>query len=95
VGDIEYDPMKDRDNQRKHALPLGTAALLFDGPYIEEEDRRRDYCETRFIATGPIELFGNRIFVVIYTWRENTRRIISFRKANEREIRKYRANLTR
>jgi uncharacterized protein len=95
VEEVEFDPVKDRDNQRKHALPLGAAALLFDGPYIEEEDRRRDYGETRFIATGPIEQFGNRIFVVVYTWRENTRRIVSFRKANEREIRKYDNNLPR
>lgn len=93
MGGIEFDPVKDRDNQLKHDLPLGAAALLFDGAYIEEEDRRRDYGETRFIATGPIQQFGNRVFVVVYTWRDNMRRIISFRKANEREIRKYRQNL--
>ena len=89
---IDYDAAKDRENLRKHGLPLGAAELLFDGPFVEEEDRRRDYGETRFIATGPIPSFGDRIFVVIYTWRESVRRIISFRKANDREVRKYRAS---
>ncbi len=89
---IEFDVAKDEENQRKHDLPLGAAELLFVGPFIEEEDRRRDYGETRFVATGPIAEFGGRIFAVVYTWRGPVRRIISFRKANDREIRKYQAS---
>ena len=90
---IEYNPMKDRINQARHRLPLGAAELLFEGPFVEEEDRRRDYGETRFVATGPIAEFGDRIHVVVYVWRDGVRRIISFRKANDREIRKYRASI--
>lgn len=90
---IEYDPVKNEDNIAKHGLPLDFAELVFDGPFIEEEDERQDYSETRFIATGPIEHFGDRVFVVIYTWREGIRRIISFRKANDREVKKYRASV--
>ncbi len=90
--EIEFDVAKDLANQRKHDLPLGAAELLFHGPYIEEEDNRRDYGETRFIATGPIADFGDRLFVVIYTWRDGVRRVISFRKANDREIRRYQAS---
>jgi uncharacterized DUF497 family protein len=88
---IEYDPLKDDENRRKHRLPLEAAEFLFDGPYIEEEELRRDYGETRFIATGPVALLDNRICVAIYTWRKGRRRIISFRKANDREIRTYRS----
>jgi uncharacterized DUF497 family protein len=84
--------MKDAGNRKKHGFPLEFAPLIFDGPFIEEEDRRREYGETRFVATGPIAEFGNRICVVVYAWRENARRIISFRKANDREIRKNRAH---
>ena len=90
---IEYDPVKDQINQARHRLPLGAAELLFEGPFIEEEDRRRNYGETRFVATGPVEEFGDRIYVVVYVWRDGVRRIISFRKANDREIRKYRAGI--
>ncbi|MES2137281.1 MAG: BrnT family toxin [Pseudomonadota bacterium] len=90
---FEFDEMKDAENQRKHGLPLEFAPLIFEGPFIEEEDLRRDYGETRIVATGPIEPLGGRICVVVYTWREGIRRIISFRKANEREIGKYQANV--
>ena len=89
---IEYDMAKDEDNIRTRGLPLGAAELLFTGPFVEEEDARIDYGATRFVATGPIAALGDRIFVVVYTWRENIRRIISFRKAKDREIRKYRAS---
>jgi uncharacterized DUF497 family protein len=89
---IEFDHMKNDHNIAKHGLPLDFAELLFDGPFIEEEDGRQDYGETRFEAIGPIEKFGGRVFVVIYTWRNNVRRIISFRKANEREVRKFEAS---
>lgn len=34
---------------------------MFEGKYIEEEDTRRDYQETRLVATGPIAEFGGRI----------------------------------
>lgn len=84
--------MKDADNRTKHGFALEVAPLIFDGPYIEEEDRRRDYGETRFVATGPIAEFGGRVCVVVYSWRGSTRRIVSFRKANDREVRKYRAH---
>ena len=90
---IEYDVEKDQENRRLRGLPFAAAEFLFDGPFVEEEDLRGSYGESRFIATGPIALFGDRIFVVVYTWRDNVRRIISFRKANDREIRKYRAGI--
>jgi len=90
---IEYDVEKDAENQRRRGLPFAAAEFLFDGPFVEEEDARSDYGESRFIATGPIALFGGRIFVVVYTWRDGVRRIISFRKANDREVRKYQASV--
>lgn len=90
---IEFDSLKDDENTLKHGFPLRYAALLFAGPFIEEEDTRKEYGETRFIASGPIELFGGRIFIVVYTWSDAARRIISFRKANDREVRKYRAHV--
>jgi len=90
---IEFDEGKDLENLRKHKLPLRFGALVFEGDYVEEEDTRRDYGETRFVATGPIAEFGGRIHVVVYTWRNGERRLISFRKANDREVRKYQANV--
>jgi uncharacterized protein len=92
---FEADDSKATANLDKHGLPLSAAQLLFDGPFIEEEDQRNEYGESRFVATGPVARFGDRICVAVYTWRGPVRRIISFRKANDREIRKYQANNTR
>jgi uncharacterized DUF497 family protein len=90
---VEWDDAKDNENVRKHQMPLRFAELIFHERFVEEEDARRDYGETRFKAVGPIPDFGHRIFVAIYTWRGANRRIISLRKANDREIRKYQANV--
>jgi uncharacterized protein len=87
---IEFDPEKDMVNRSKHGFPLIAAQAVFEGPFIEEEDRRYPYGETRFIAIGPIAALDNRLFVAVYTWRDGKRRIINFRKANDREARKYR-----
>ena len=85
-----FDPEKQAINVGKHGLNFDAAPLLFEGPFVEEVDDRFDYGETRFVATGPVAEFGGRIFVVVYMWRGGVRRIISFRKANDKEIGKYR-----
>ena len=87
---FELDPAKDAINRAKHGLPLDFGIYVFFDEYIEEEDTRYDYGETRFIAIGPIAEFGGRLFSVAYTWRGASRRLISVRKASDREIRKYR-----
>ena len=89
---LEVDETKAAANLMKHGLPLEAGEFLFDGPFVEEEDRRADYGENRFVATGPVAQFGDRLCVAVYTWRGPIRRIISFRKANDREIQKYQAS---
>lgn len=88
----EFDPLKDDANREKHGLPLALGIQVFDGDYIEEQDIRRDYGETRFSAMGPVAALGGRICVCVYTWRDAKRRLISFRKANDEEVARYRAS---
>jgi uncharacterized DUF497 family protein len=45
-------------------------------------DSRQRYGESRLVATG---LMGERLYVLVFTLRETTVRIISLRKANNRE----------
>lgn len=52
----------------------------------ESNIKKQDYCEERTITVG---LIGNSVCVVVYTRREEICRIISARKANEREKRRY------
>ena len=52
-------------------------------------DRRWDYGEDRYRLSGAVE---GRVFVVVYTMRGSTIRIISARKANRREVHEYERN---
>ena len=65
------------------------ARAFFDEDRIVAEDRRWDYGEDRYRLLGAVE---GRAFVVIYTVRDSTIRIISARKANRREVREYEQN---
>ncbi|WP_231982658.1 BrnT family toxin [Pseudomonas mucidolens] len=50
------------------------------------EDDRFDYGECRYRAMGYI---GDRLHVVVFTPRGNAVHVISFRKANKREVKNY------
>ena len=89
---FELDPLKDEINKRKHGLPLDLGIQVFDHDFIEEQDVRHNYGEARFVAMGPVPALAGRICVAVYTWRETKRRLISFRKANDEEIARYRAS---
>jgi len=88
---FEFDPAKSAKNERERGLPFAAAALLFDRPRLEWEDRRKDYGEIRFSTLGEIE---GRTFCASFTRRGEAIRVISFRKANARETRRYREYLT-
>jgi hypothetical protein len=85
--EYEWDERKARKNIAKHGVPFEYAARVFlDLHRLDAEDARRDYGEERRFTLGMIE---GRLYVVAYTVRGNIIRLISARKANEREWRKY------
>lgn len=51
-------------------------------------DSRKDYGEQRYQALGQIE---GRLYVLVFTPRGSDVHVISLRKANRREIRRYEA----
>ena len=85
--EFEWDEQKSERNLRERGFDFEYATRIFDSPLVEEEDRRRDYRERRIVVTGTIE---DTIFVVVYTLRGKTRRIISARRANGKERDDYR-----
>jgi hypothetical protein len=87
---FEFDPIKSARNARERGLPFGAAARLFDSLRFEWEDRRKDYGEIRIDTLGEIE---GCVFFATFTRRGDAIRIISFRKANTRETRRYRDHL--
>ncbi|WP_397418740.1 BrnT family toxin [Phenylobacterium sp.] len=81
-----FDPGKDRLNRDKHGVSLALAEVLFAGPVVVTKDDRFDYGEVRQIAFGMIR---QRMFVCVFADRPGERRIISLRKANQREVHRY------
>jgi uncharacterized DUF497 family protein len=80
--DFEWDDAKDRVNRDKHGIGFD-AVVGFDWDMAKILDRtRHEDGEPRFAAIG---MFRGRLFTVIYTWRNGTRRIISFRRSNTSE----------
>ena len=67
-----------------------TAPVIFAGPCVTLEDTRRGYGERRFITLG---LLRGRTVVIAHTPRGERTRVISMRKANSREARRYRQRL--
>jgi uncharacterized DUF497 family protein len=85
---FDWDPVKAASNFQKHGVDFNDATHVFaDLNAVRMEDKRFDYGEKREKIVGTIE--GALITAVIYTGREGRVRIISARKANRKEKRKY------
>jgi uncharacterized DUF497 family protein len=84
--DISFDPAKDEKNRRERGFSLGIGVEVLTNMVATRVDDRRDYGEERRIAFGYV---GQKLFVCVYTVRDDAVRIISVRKANAREVRKY------
>lgn len=82
---ITFDPAKDEENQQKHGLSF-SVFTGFDAEPIVLVDDRKDYGETRYRALGRIE---GQAFVIVYSVRDEDLRLISFRHAHEKEVRRY------
>ena len=87
-----WHPEKDERNFLTRGIGFEYAAQMFEGWCHEAVDDRHDYGEQRIVATGVI---NDREYVVVYTRRGNELHIISARKANAREQRKYHKARTR
>lgn len=79
---ITFDPAKREKTLFERGLDFRRAKEVFAGVHLTRADERRDYGEPRFISAGTLD---GRVIVVVWTPRGRARRIISMRKANERE----------
>ncbi|MDP3440883.1 MAG: BrnT family toxin [Azonexus sp.] len=86
---ITFDPAKDQTNRDKHGISLAEADFLDWAAALTWEDGRKDYGEIRLVALAPM---ADRLYCCVYVEREEAKRIISLRKANQREVMDYAAN---
>jgi uncharacterized protein len=77
IVDYEFDPAKDLENIAKHRLSLGQFNGFDSLPHVVA-DKRIDYGEARFRAFGRIGGVGH---CLVYTFRGDSTRLISFRRA--------------
>jgi uncharacterized protein len=83
---ITYDPAKRKWTLRERGLDFEDAATVFAGWTLDIPDLRRDYGERRINTVGYLK---GRMVIVCWTPRGEDRRIISMRKANDREKARY------
>lgn len=90
--EFEWDEEKRISNIEERGVDFIDAALIFEGPVITQEDRRENYGEKRFRSLGKVD---NEYYVVAYTWRGSTCRIISAWRVDEEGKKRYEEILSR
>lgn len=83
---LEWDETKRLVNIQRRGLDFGDADLMFDGRPVTTAASRRNN-EDRFISTAEI---NGKLYTVVWMWRRENQRIISFRRAGNAEERAYR-----
>jgi len=83
---ITFDPAKNDCNIRLRQLSFERTADFDFGTALIDIDRRWNYGETRIVALGYLD---GRLHVLCYIEIQTGIRVISFRKANSREVGRY------
>jgi len=83
---IEFNPAKNAANIKDRGLSFELAAEFNFSTADIGQDTRKAYPELRLVAVG---FLGKRLHVLCFTPLPLGIRVISFRKANKREVRDY------
>jgi uncharacterized protein len=79
---ISYDPAKRDRVLAERQLDFADAAKVFEGFHLTRRDERHSEVEDRFISIGVL---GDDVIIIVWTERDEDRRIVTMWKANERE----------
>jgi len=82
----EWDEAKRQINMEKHGIDFAAIEQFGWESATIFADQRMAYAEPRMVAYGYIV---GRLIVVVYTMRHDVIRLISMRKANQREVNRY------
>ncbi len=83
---IEFDPAKNLRNISQRGLSFERASEFDFDTALIEQDVRKPYPEVRYVAVGYL---GERLHILCFAEISNGIRVISFRKANAREVKEY------
>ena len=84
--EIDFDEVKRIATLEARGLDMARSDDILSGPTLTVEDDRKDYGEDRYISIGFLD---GVMVVLVWTPRNDVYRIISLRKANERERKLY------
>lgn len=79
---VEFDARKRDKTLAERGLDFARAGEVFAGHHFTAPDLRVDYGEDRYITVGTLD---GRMVVMVWTLRGEACRVISMRKANDRE----------
>lgn len=82
---FEWDEAKNASNQRTHGLAFEDAEVVFSGRTVTRPSLG-NYGEPRFVTIG---MLVDVVVVIVHTPRKDATRIISMRKARDREKARY------
>lgn len=88
--DVDFDPVKRERTLAERGLDFSDAGRIFEGPHLTMEDIRFNYPEPRFMTYG---LLAERMIMIAWTPTGAGIRVISMRKCNERERKKFAARM--
>jgi uncharacterized protein len=84
--EFAWDEVKRQANLQKHRLDFADLGEFDWATGVVFIDDRKDYGETRYTA---IAIYSGRVHSVTFTKRGSLLRIISFRRASRKEIKRY------
>lgn len=84
--EFSFDAAKGERNLVERGLPFSLAGEFDWSGALIEKDQRRDYGEDR---SREMRMIGDRLFHRVFTPRGTKVHIISLRKANAREAKRY------
>lgn len=84
--EIEFDANKNAANIRSRGLTFERVVDFDFETAVFKQDSRRDYGEIRFRTLGFLH---GRLHALVFTETDKGIRVISFRKANKREVKTY------
>jgi uncharacterized protein len=85
--DIVWDPAKARSNYARHGVRFSEVEQVFYDPLALTTEDTSGSRERRFVTLGSDGL--GRVLVVVYTYRGETVRVISARRASPGEVKSY------
>jgi len=84
---VTWDPKKAESNFKKHKIRFSDAEMVLYDPFAMTLEEQVVAAQQRFVSIGSDAV--GRVIVIVYSYRADTIRLISARKATPSERKQY------